>query len=372
MPRRWVALMTGLLVAAASSSRASSRPRGRPRPETDAAMRSAAPQRSGLLLRLATAGVVGCNIGLPVIELARITAGWTPDPGHAVPALVATAGYLPLHVRHVWYAVHGARPPGGAWTLAAMALVIGGALPVVGTSWLTALPTLTVSVLIVVRPPWSLLIAAGLVSTPAPLAVALGDGEWAPLYTASVIWQGASLFVLVWLLGANRRLQAARLALAEEAVARERLRLDGELHRTLGAGLETIVATGQQAEGLVRRDPAAAQTALRALVEGSRATLAEARRTVTRFRDVPLRVELDTAATLLRAGGVQTRLALPPDGLPETVDAAARSALREAVTRLLRDGSVRQCVIVVTCQDGRARLELRANASADAEGGGVP
>jgi two-component system, NarL family, sensor histidine kinase DesK len=178
-----------------------------------------------------------------------------------------------------------------------------------------------------------------------------------------VIWQGASLFVLVWLLGATRRLQAARLALAEEAVAQERLRLDGELHRTLGAALETIVATGQQAAGLVRRDPAAAASALETLVERSRATLAEARRVVTSYQEVSLRAELDTAATLLLAGGVQTRLVLPPGDLPEKVDTASRSALQTAVTRLLRDGSVRHCTITVTQREGRVRLALRSGTS---------
>lgn len=371
MPRPWVALMTVLLVAA-SSGRMSGRLVRRARPATDPVGGSPTHQRSRPLVRLGAAGVVACNIGLPVLELARIAAGWTPDPGHAVPALVATACYLPLHVRHVWYAVRGTRPRGAGWTLAAMAVVIIGAVPVIGTSWLIALPMLAVSVLIVIRPRWSLPIAAGVVSAPAPLAVAFGDAEWAPLYTAAVIWQGASLFVLVWLLGATRRLQAARLALAEEAVAQERLRLDGELHRTLGAALETIVATGERAGGLAGHDPAAAARTLGTLVEGSRATLAEARRVVTSYQEVSLRTELDTAATLLRAGGVQTRLVLPAGDPPEKVDAAARSALRAAVTRVLRDGSVRHCTITVTQRDGQTRLELRSGTSSPApEGGGM-
>jgi signal transduction histidine kinase len=385
-----MALMTGLVVVATAfpsripgrlvgRSRREARPvRGREvrlttRREAQPVTSAAAQQWSGRL-GLATAGVVACNIGLPVIELSRIAVGWTPDPGHAVPALVATACYLPLHVRHVWYALRGARARGAGWTLAAVAVVIIGALPVVGTSWLIALPMLAVSVLVVVRPPWSLLIAAGLVGAPAPVAIAFGDADWAPLYTAAVIWQGASLFVLVWLVGATRRLQVARLALAEQAVAQERLRLDGELHQTLGAALETIVATGRLAEGLAGRDPVAAETALRALVESSRTTLADARRIVTRYREVSLRAELDTAVSLLRAGGVQTRLVLPPGGLPDAVDAEARSALRTAVAGLLRDGSVRDCVITVTQQDGRARLELSSGApgamSAGTQGGG--
>jgi two-component system sensor histidine kinase DesK len=271
-------------------------------------------------LGLATAGVVAGNIGLPVLELARIGAAWTPSPGHATQALVATACYLPLHVRHVWYAVRGARPPGGGWTLAVMAVVVIGALPVVGTSWLVAFPILAVSVLVVVRPPWSLLAVAALVAAPAPITIAAGHAYWAPYYTASLIWQGASLFVLVRLVGAARRLHAARLALAAQAVARERLRIDGELQRTLGAALVAILATGERAGQLAGTDAAAAREALGSLVDGSRAALAEARRMVSRYQDV--------------------------------VEPGSRAALRAAIAELLRDGGAGHWALMVTNRPG--------------------
>jgi two-component system sensor histidine kinase DesK len=311
------------------------------------------------LIRTATAGVVAGSIGFSGLELVRMAVGWVPDPGRAVPALLATACYLPWHVRHIWYAARGSRPPAGGWTLAAMAVVVIGALPVIGTSWLIALPMLAVSVLVIVRPPWSILIAAGLVAAPAPLAIGFGDADWAPLYAASVIWQGGSLFVLVWLIGASRRLQDARLVLAEQAVVAERLRLDGELRRILGSTLEQIVATGHRTAGLAEPDPAAAGEALRGLVEDSRASLAEVRRAVTRYRDVSLRAELDVAATLLRAGGIETDLLVPEQDRAEPLDPASRSELRAAVGRLLLDGSVRHCSIVATRQAGRTRLEVR-------------
>src|SRR5215475_8842818 len=204
-------------------------------------------QQTGGFIRLATAAAVGCSIALPLLELARIAAGWTPSPGHAPLALVATACYLPLYVRHVWHAARGSRPAGAGWTLLAMAVVILGALPFIGTSWLISLHSLAVSVLIIVAPPWSLLAAAGLVAATAPLAVAFGHPQWAAFYIVSVIWRGAAVFVLVWLVGAARRLEHARLLLAEEALARERLRIDGELRRTLGAALEAIAARGRRA-----------------------------------------------------------------------------------------------------------------------------
>jgi two-component system sensor histidine kinase DesK len=320
-------------------------------------------QRSGRFIRHATVGAVACSVVVPVLEFARITAGSPPGSARALPALVATAGYLPLHVRHVWYATRGSRPPGGGWTLTVMAAVIIGALAVVGTSWLTALHALAVSTLIIVRPPWSVPLVAGMVAAPAPLAMAFGDPEWAPFHAVSVVWRGAVLFVLLWLIGATRRLEAARRELAEEAVTRERLRIDGELRRTLSSALEEIAERGRRAGDSSTREPAVLQAQLRALAERSRQALAEARRMVARYQQVPLRDELDTAAGLLRAVGIETRLLLPPSGLPETIEAAPRAALRAAVARLLRDDTARHCSIVLARRDGRVWLELRADGS---------
>lgn len=198
------------------------------------------------------------------------------------------------------HATRGTRPVGARWTLLAMAVVIIGALPLIRTSWLTSLHALAVSALIILPLPWSLLAVAGL-AAPAPLAIAFGDPQWAAFSAVSVAWRGASVFVLVWLTGATRRLQEARLALAE------------------------------------------------------------ARRTIRGYQQLSLRAELDGAVALLAAAGIQTRLVLPGGDLPESVDAAPRAALRAAVARLLHDGAARDCSIVVTRQDGRVRLELRAD-----------
>src|SRR5215510_13825209 len=222
-------------------------------------------QQTGGFIRLATAAAVGCSVVLPLLELARIAAGWTPSPGHAPLAVVATACYLPLYVRHVWYAARGCRPPGAGWTLLAMAVVILGVLPFIGTGWLTSLDSLAVSVLIIVGLPWSLLAVASLVAATAPLAAAFGDADWAAFYTVSVVWRGAVVFVLVWLVGAARRLEHARLLLAEQALAHERRRIDGELRRTLGAALEAIAAQGRRASALAAGDAPAVEGELCAL-----------------------------------------------------------------------------------------------------------
>jgi two-component system, NarL family, sensor histidine kinase DesK len=168
---------------------------------------------------------------------------------------------------------------------------------------------------------------------------------------------------------AGRRLPTAPgrpAGAGEQAIARERLRIDDELRRTLGVALHAIVARGEWAIALAARNPAMVEDELRALVEGSRQGLAEARRTIRGYQQLSLRAELDSAAALLAAAGIHTRLVLPSGELPESVDAAPRAALQAAVARLLHSGAVRHCSIMVTRQDGRVQLELRADGSGQA------
>src|SRR6266498_3079642 len=54
---------------------------------------------------------------LPILEIAKITLSSVPVGGNGLLALIATAGYLPLHMRHVVYTLRGACPPGAKWTL---------------------------------------------------------------------------------------------------------------------------------------------------------------------------------------------------------------------------------------------------------------
>jgi len=320
------------------------------------------PERSS---RLIGAIAVGVAVTFPALDvLYNITWGGGFRPG--LWAAGAVAAYLPLHVRHVWFAARSARPRGGAWTLAVMAVIIVGVLPLVGSTWVLEFSSLAASALIVARPPWSWLIGGGLVAATIPVALALGDpyGQ-ASWFASAVVCRGATLFVLVWLAAAIQRLHAARLALADQAVTRERLRIDGELRRTLGSALESIVARGQRA-AVNGADPRTTRAELLAVVADSRATLARARRLVRRYQQVSLRTELDTAAALLAAAGISTRLVLPPGGLPaagelpDTTEEALRAALRAGLVRLLRaDARPPACVITVTRADDGARLEVR-------------
>jgi two-component system, NarL family, sensor histidine kinase DesK len=317
------------------------------------------PETSSRFVRLATAAAVGFSVVLPLIELGRIAAYPAPV-GPIAPAVLATACYQPLHLRHVLHGLHGARPPAAVWTLVAMAVVVVGATSLVGVDWLFMFAPLAVSVLLVVRPPWSFLLCLVLAAAMAPLALALGAPGWSATYfPIEVAWRAATLFVLVWLVAAARQLQAARRALTDEAVFRERLRIEGELRATVADGLGRIAAQGERAIEQAGRAPASAADELRVLVEGSRRTLAEARRISRGYQRGSLRTELDVAVALLGAAGIETRLALPAGALPERVDESMWSTLRAATARLLGDDTVRRCDLVVTREAGRLGLEVR-------------
>src|SRR5262249_20583499 len=156
------------------------------------------------------------------------------------------------------------------------------------------------------------------------------------------IWRGAAVFVLVWLGGAPPRPGDARLFVAGGGLPRARARSDGGVRGPPGAPLGGVSPRGARTRGLAAGAGAAVEDELRALVEGSRRALAQARRTIRGYQRPSLRAELDSAAALLTAAGIQTRLELPRGALPDTVDAAARSALRAAVAALLRNDGARR------------------------------
>ncbi|YCK38511.1 hypothetical protein ACNF49_32005 [Actinomadura sp. ATCC 39365] len=327
--------------------------------------------RSDRVVRLAPVVAVVCSSLLPLLQVTLSFGYEGNDSRTGLWSLAATAAYLPLHLRHVWYAAHARRPPAGRWTFAVMAVVVLGVTPLAGNMWPRAYAGLVVSAVLVLPAPWSYLVCVTLVAAAAPVALLLGlpwqVASW-PMF--SVLCGGGALLLLVWLAAALTRLQAAREALAQQAVAQERRRIDDDLRRTLGGALESIAARGERAAAALTTGntsgsapgPSPGLAAeLGRLADDSRRTLAEARRRVRGYRQPSLRAELETAATLLSAAGVPTRLELPRQGVPETIPLRPRAALRAAVTRLLRADGVRACTIAATVAGGRVLLEVRAD-----------
>lgn len=317
--------------------------------------------RSDRVVRLAPVGAVACSAALPVVQVLLAFSYLGNDTRTGLWSLAATGTYLPLHLRHVWYAARARRPPAGVWTFAVMAAVILGATPLAGNTWPRSYAALVVSALLVLPAPWSYVVYVTVAAAAAPVAYALGL-PWtsAPWLLFSVLAGSAALLLLVWLPAALTRLRAARELLAQQAVAQERRRLDDDLRRSLGRALESIAARGEQAgRKLGGAAPEGLSDELAALADDSRRTLADARQRVRGYRQPSLRAELETAATLLSAAGIETRLEFPRAGVPDALAPRSRAELRATVTRLLRADAVPSCTIMVTATDGRLRLELR-------------
>jgi two-component system, NarL family, sensor histidine kinase DesK len=306
--------------------------------------------------QLATWGAIAFCVALPLIELWLWISFSTPD---AAIAVAATALYLPLHLRHVAYGLRGERAAHAAWSLPAMTIVVGAAALVIGPPWAIMFASLALSILIVVPWPWSMIPFTAVLASPLGYGLHL-DPAW-PVGTGaylafSIALRSVPLFVVVWLVAATRQLHEARAALSEVAVVGERMRIDAELGRTVGAALETIVDECRRAERLIEQ-PGQAESVLQSLVRRSRETLARGRRTVGSYQQVTMRSQLDAATTLLVAAGVDTRLVVHDRALLNVTDDSVTSQLRSLVARLLREGPS-QCAIELDGSPGSPTLRV--------------
>jgi two-component system, NarL family, sensor histidine kinase DesK len=285
-------------------------------------------------------------------------------PGHTqLPwlAVLVTAAYLPLFLWQVHRAVIADRPP-PVWTLVVLAAIVAAALPVARGNWLPVFAVVAVSAMLVLPWPWSLLVVAALAAAQAPLAVLLDSPVpyAASYYVFALWWRASAIFVPIWLLRSLRQLSAARTALAEKAVVDERLRIDGEVRATVGSALEAIaVRADRAAEHVVSSDSPEAAQQIRAAVDVARRASADGRRLLRSYRAPSLAAEVDAAAALLTAAGIDTSIELADADRHVLADPQLRATLRQATARALHDEAARGCVIRVTRRAEPAGLDVR-------------
>src|SRR5262245_36293978 len=321
------------------------------------------------VLRWVPAVAIGAILYITLLELWRIVA-FPALLGHTIGvALIAAAFALPLHLRHVWFALQGRRPPAGAWTMSALALVNVIEVALVGAGWLFQLASLAVSLLIVARGKWAALACAA-VALPA-LAVAVAPELIPSTVTAQInatylffalSWRTVMQYVPVRLVGVLRQLKSARADLEARAVVRERLRIDQELRDGLGVPLGQLVMGGEAAARVAVRDRLEAIEYLRKLVSDARATLAEVRRIVARYQATSLRSDIRAAAALLEATGARVEVVVA-ERLPlDAADVAARRSLHGALAGALRGGGAPLYVLSISRnENGKPRITLTAH-----------
>jgi hypothetical protein len=299
-----------------------------------------APTLTRDVVRAVAASAIGVNVALSLIDVWRLA--YVPVPPAAIRvALLAASVAIPLHIRHVIYGLRGERPPAGAWTLIALAIVNVVAVNLVGDGWIFQFASLAVSVLIIVPGGWAMLIAAAIALSPLVLVGTQwygGDVVYPGAYlTLAIIWRATTQFVPLRLMAAIRALDAAGRELEARAVVQARVRIDGELSTGVADALRQIVARGDAAYAYAESDPARATAELRALVNDSRRALMHARRVVAGYRRASVRAELDAAVALLEASGATVRVTAASGIALDAPDENARRAIRGALAIALRD-----------------------------------
>jgi hypothetical protein len=253
--------------------------------------------------------VLAFSVLVPAIELWRIAVLGRGDD--LAIAIGATAAYLPLHLRHVYHGLQGRRPRAAVATLALMAVVMVSAWWLIGPQWVFMFASLAVSALCALRTRFALPAAAVIVLWPLlyDWSPPIADGVYSgPYLTLSLVFRATSLFTVVWLVAASRRLSGVRAALSAAAVRAERAALHEDLRATLGQQLTQLAAVSANADALARRrDPATADVVAE-LVGASRTALTDVTRLVDAYQRVAARPELEAAAALLTGAGIDAEM----------------------------------------------------------------
>ena len=155
---------------------------------------------------------------------------------------------------------------------------------------------------------------------------------------------GSSLFIgapMAGLLGFSYLIELgerADVARASLALSEEREEIARDVHDVLGHSLTVITLKAELAQRLLEIDPARADAEMEAIVQLSRASLAEVRSTVTRLRVPDFSGEIEGAGRALQTAGIRAELPEAQSALAVAgVNAKLFSwVLREAVTNMVR------------------------------------
>jgi signal transduction histidine kinase len=165
------------------------------------------------------------------------------------------------------------------------------------------------------------------------------------------------------------QLEATRRQLAEQALLAERRRIARDVHDLVGHGLAGVMLQLTSARHVLRRDPAAAEEALRTAEEVGRRSMGELRRTVALLRseddDGDAAAPLPTAADIpvlvdeARAGGlaVELRLRGDLDVVEPGVGVAVYRIAQEALANAARHAPRARTVIALDVDDGELRFD---------------
>jgi signal transduction histidine kinase len=179
-----------------------------------------------------------------------------------------------------------------------------------------------------------------------------------------------------WLIGRamHRQMQLAaalestRRELAEQAMLEERRRIARDVHDFVGHGLAAVMLQVTSARHVLRRDPDAAEEALRTAEDVGRRSMRELRRTVSLLRSdeaqdgvappIPLADEIPALVEQARSGGLDVQLQLQGDlaRVEPGVGLALYRIAQEALANAARHAPHARTTLTVEVGDGDAKL----------------
>jgi two-component system sensor histidine kinase DesK len=311
--------------------------------------------------------LVGLHLALVAVAPVFTITGFEGDAGDPAIAVLLALGIGALQLRHSLAAARGERPRGWPWTLLALTMLVYPPMTWFGMGWAPMQFFVIASVAMLLRGwPAGIGVAAPLLATAAGVvgkAPVSGEGV-AQVAFAVVYWAVGLVTGAVALYGSARlvrvldELEATRTELAELAVGRERLRVSRDLHDLLGHSLSAVSLKGDLAIRLLRSDPPAARAEIQSLTEVARDTLRGVRAVTSDEHMVSLSAEIEGAAALLSAAGIDARIDLDLPDLPPPVENVLAWTVREGITNVLRHSQASTCSITAERRDGMVRLEI--------------
>jgi signal transduction histidine kinase len=211
-------------------------------------------------------------------------------------------------------------------------------------------------------------------------AVPLGILAAATPALVALIQEPSEIAVAIWVMGivfpwamSRAFVRQERLAdqledtqrqLAEQALVAERREIARDVHDFVGHGLAAVMLQVTSARHVLRRDPAAAEEALRSAEEVGRRSMQELRRTVALLRSddetgveppLPSVAEIPSLVDHARAAGLAVELHMRGDlsSIPPSVGVAAYRITQEALANAARHAPRARTAVGLELTNGR-------------------
>ena len=178
------------------------------------------------------------------------------------------------------------------------------------------------------------------------------------------------------------KLEAARTAAAQRAVAEERARIARELHDVIAHSVSVMTVQAGAVRRLLQPGQERERLALEAIESTGREALTEMRRlvgllrrqgTVPDFSPQPSMRAVDVLVGTIREAGLPAELAVEgePRELAPGVDLAAYRVIQEALTNALKYAGPARAWVTVRWREDEIEVEIANDGSSEAAGDGT-